>query len=42
MDGYDPYVDLNLPKDARSMSFEDLHFLMSEEMHGWTLPEEAK
>lgn len=30
-----------LPKDVRSMSFEDLRFVLSEEMQGWTLPPEA-
>lgn len=31
-----------LPRDVRSMSYEDLRFVLSEEMRGWTLPEDAK
>ncbi|PPQ39423.1 hypothetical protein SAMN06265338_103274 [Rhodoblastus acidophilus] len=31
-----------LPSVARSLSFDDLNFLLAEEMHGWTLPPEAR
>ena len=31
-----------LPHQARHLSFEDLHFLLAEEFHGWVLPPEAK
>lgn len=31
-----------LPRDVRSMSFEDLRFALSEEMQGWTLPAAAR
>lgn len=31
-----------LPSSVRSMSLEDLKFAMAEEMHGWTMPSEAK
>lgn len=27
-----------LPRDVRNMSFDDLRFLLGEEMYGWTLP----
>lgn len=30
-----------LPRDVRSLSFEDLRFLLSEEMHSWKLPNDA-
>ncbi|CAH1522355.1 conserved hypothetical protein [Vibrio owensii] len=29
------------PSAVKGMSFEDLRFILSEEMHGWTLPKEA-
>jgi len=31
-----------LPRDVRAMSGEDLRFVLSEEMHGWTLPKDAR
>jgi hypothetical protein len=31
-----------LPATVRSMNFEDLDFLLKEEMHGWQLPKEAR
>ena len=31
-----------LPRDVRSMSPEDLRFVLSEEMHGWTAPVDAR
>lgn len=31
-----------LPRDARSMTFEDIRFVLSEELHGWTLPKDAR
>ena len=31
-----------LPRDVRSMSFDDLQFLLREELAGWTLPAEAR
>ena len=31
-----------LPRDVRSMSAEDLRFVLSEEMHGWTAPKDAR
>lgn len=27
-----------LPRDVLSMSFHDIRFALSEELHGWTLP----
>lgn len=30
-----------LPGDVKSLSFDDLRFVLSEEMHGWTLPDNA-
>ena len=30
-----------LPRDVRSMSYDDLRFVLSEELTGWTLPPEA-
>jgi hypothetical protein len=30
-----------LPRDVKSMSKEDIHFVMAEEMSGWRLPKEA-
>ena len=30
-----------LPFQVRSMSDEDLRFVLTEEMHGWTLPKDA-
>jgi hypothetical protein len=31
-----------LPRDVRSMSYEDLRFLLNKEMAGWTIPASAK
>jgi hypothetical protein len=31
-----------MPKDVRSMSFDDIRFLLSEEMVGWTAPPESR
>ncbi|MFN9645855.1 MAG: hypothetical protein ACK6BG_12235 [Cyanobacteriota bacterium] len=31
-----------LPRDVKSMSYEDLRFVLDEEMQGWSLPEEAR
>ncbi len=31
-----------LPERVRSMSWRDLHFLLIEDMHGWTIPKEAQ
>lgn len=31
-----------LPRDVKAMSYDDLRFVLAEEMQGWTLPEEAK
>ncbi len=31
-----------LPSQVRHMSTDDLHFLLLEEMKGWTLPKEAR
>lgn len=31
-----------LPRDVRSMSYDDLQFVLSEEMSGWTLPPDAR
>ena len=31
-----------LPRDVRSMSYEDLRFVLAEEMAGWTIPASAK
>lgn len=31
-----------LPRDIKTMSLEDLRFALAEEMHGWTLPNDAK
>ncbi len=30
-----------LPMQVRSLNFEDIKFLLEEEMHGWVLPKEA-
>ena len=30
-----------LPRDVKSMSLEDVRFVLSQEMDGWTAPEEA-
>jgi len=30
-----------LPSQVRSMNWEDLKFLLAEEMHGWNIPKEA-
>ena len=30
------------PSQARALNIEDLHFLLKEEMHSWTLPKEAR
>ena len=30
-----------LPAQVKSMSSEDIQFVLSEEMHGWTFPKEA-
>ncbi|MBD2840781.1 hypothetical protein IB285_00760 [Erythrobacter sp. KMU-140] len=31
-----------LPRDVNAMSVEEMRFLLAEEMHGWTLPIEAR
>lgn len=31
-----------LPSEVRAFNWDDLRFLLEEEMHGWTLPEEAR
>ena len=31
-----------MPKDVRSMSFEDIRFVLSEEMVDWTAPPESR
>jgi len=31
-----------LPAQVRALNIEDLHLLLTEEMHGWTFPAEAK
>lgn len=31
-----------LPRDVRSMSAEDMRFVLSEELEGWTLPKAAR
>jgi hypothetical protein len=31
-----------LPRDVRSMTDEDFRLVLGEEMHGWTLPAEAR
>jgi hypothetical protein len=31
-----------LPRDVRSLSWDDLHFLFDEEMSGWTVPSEFR
>lgn len=31
-----------LPSQVRAMSFDDLQFVLTEEMSGWTLPAEAR
>jgi hypothetical protein len=31
-----------LPSQVKSMSMDDLRFLMEEEMSGWTIPENAR
>lgn len=30
------------PSQVRSMSLDDLHFALAEEMHGWQLPKDAR
>jgi hypothetical protein len=30
-----------LPRDVKSMSYEDLRFVLREEMHGWQAPPEV-
>ena len=30
-----------MPAKVRALNFEDLHFLLKEEMHDWKLPQEA-
>ena len=31
-----------LPRDVRSMSYDDLRLVLTEEMEGWVAPEEAR
>lgn len=31
-----------LPRDVRSMTHEDMRFVLSEELYGWTLPKAAR
>ena len=31
-----------LPRDVRAMSYEDMRFVLSQEMAGWTLPKAAR
>ena len=31
-----------LPRDVNAMSHDEMRFLLAEEMHGWTLPMEAR
>lgn len=31
-----------LPKDVRAMTAEDIRFVLSEEMAGWTMPKDAR
>jgi hypothetical protein len=31
-----------LPRDLKTMSLEDLRFALAEELHGWTLPKNAR
>jgi hypothetical protein len=31
-----------LPAQVLALNFEDLHFLLQEEMHNWNLPQEAR
>jgi hypothetical protein len=31
-----------LPRDVRSMSHDDLRFVLSQELEGWTLPKAAR
>lgn len=31
-----------LPRDVNSMSYEEMRFVLSEELQGWTLPAEAR
>ncbi len=31
-----------LPAQVRALNWEDLHFLLDEEMHGWTVPPVAR
>jgi len=31
-----------MPAQVRALNFEDLKFLLTEEMHNWTLPQEAR
>ena len=30
------------PSQVRGMSFEDIRFVLAEEMHGWSLPKDAQ
>ncbi|MCO7224723.1 hypothetical protein [Pleionea sp. CnH1-48] len=30
-----------LPSQVKSLSMDELHFLLTEDMHGWELPKEA-
>ena len=31
-----------LPSQVKALNFEDLHFLLEEEMSGWTLPADSR
>jgi hypothetical protein len=31
-----------LPRDVRAMTFDDIRLVLSQEMHGWTLPPAAR
>jgi hypothetical protein len=31
-----------MPKDVKSMSYEDIRFVLSEEMNGWVAPKDAR
>lgn len=31
-----------LPRDVRSMTAEDIRFVLSEEMNGWVMPKDAR
>jgi hypothetical protein len=31
-----------LPRDVNAMNIDEMRFLLAEEMHGWTLPVEAR